>query len=65
MRTTPASASPAPTVRSIACAIVLAMTCAIPSIPHPDPWNGVPQCTPAIADAGGVCHGEPGEAVLA
>lgn len=24
-----------------------------------DPWNGVPVCTDAIADAGGVCHGEP------
>jgi hypothetical protein len=25
----------------------------------PDPWNGVPQCTDAIAEAGGICHGEP------
>lgn len=24
-----------------------------------DPYNGVPECTDAIADAGGICHGEP------
>lgn len=24
-----------------------------------DPWNGVPPCTDEIADAGGICHGEP------
>lgn len=24
-----------------------------------DEWNGVPECTDAIADAGGICHGEP------
>ena len=24
-----------------------------------DPWHGVPVCTDQIADAGGVCHGEP------
>jgi len=24
-----------------------------------DPWGGVPWCTDQIADAGGVCHGEP------
>lgn len=24
-----------------------------------DVWGGVPWCTDAIADAGGVCHGEP------
>lgn len=25
----------------------------------PDPYNGVPACTDEIADAGGICHGEP------
>jgi hypothetical protein len=29
-----------------------------PSV-NEDPWNGVPPCTDAIADAGGICHGEP------
>lgn len=24
-----------------------------------DPFGGVPQCTDSIADAGGICHGEP------
>ena len=24
-----------------------------------DPYNGVPACTDQIADAGGICHGEP------
>lgn len=24
-----------------------------------DPWHGVPWCTDAIADAGGICHGDP------
>lgn len=24
-----------------------------------DPWNGVPHCTHEIANAGGICHGEP------
>lgn len=24
-----------------------------------DRWNGVPACTNEIADAGGICHGEP------
>jgi hypothetical protein len=24
-----------------------------------DPWHGVPACTDSIADAGGICHGEP------
>lgn len=24
-----------------------------------DPYGGTPQCTNAIADAGGICHGEP------
>jgi len=24
-----------------------------------DPWHGVPACTDQIADAGGICHGEP------
>jgi len=24
-----------------------------------DPYAGVPRCTDAIADAGGICHGEP------
>ena len=24
-----------------------------------DPYGGVPACTDQIADAGGVCHGEP------
>ena len=24
-----------------------------------DPFNGVPACTDEIADAGGICHGEP------
>ena len=24
-----------------------------------DPWHGVPVCTDQIADAGGICHGEP------
>lgn len=25
------------------------------------PWGNTPSCTPQIADAGGICHGEPGE----
>lgn len=29
--------------------------------PTDDEWGGVPACTPALADAGGVCHGEPGK----
>jgi hypothetical protein len=29
------------------------------AIDHADPFNGVPACTDQIADAGGICHGEP------
>lgn len=29
-----------------------------------DPYGGTPQCTDAIADAGGICHGEPTSAGL-
>ena len=26
---------------------------------HDDPYGGVPHCTHEIANAGGICHGEP------
>jgi hypothetical protein len=40
-----------------AAALIFTVGACLPD--EDDPYNGVPQCTDAIADAGGICHGEP------
>lgn len=50
----------------IAAAIALGLTLAVMAwwglsiaSERADPWHGAPVCTDEIADAGGICHGEP------
>lgn len=65
--TTPARREPSPQVRAnrsfawglLAGGIIVALLAQGYILATDDPYQGVPACTDQIADAGGICHGEP------